>query len=50
VFGVALAALLLGEHLNAQVLLSAAVVLVGVGWHVVPTALNTAPVSPDKRS
>jgi len=50
VFGVALAALLLGEHLNAQVLLSAAVVLVGVGWHVVPTALNMAPVSPDKRS
>lgn len=40
VFGVALAALLLGEHLNAQVLLSAAIVLVGVGLHVVPIALT----------
>jgi len=50
VFGVALAALLLGEHLNAQVLLSAAVVLVGVGWHVVPAALNRAPVTREKPS
>ncbi|MGY3454171.1 DMT family transporter [Bradyrhizobium sp. USDA 4353] len=40
VFGVALAALLLGEHLNARVLMSAAIVLAGVGMHVVPIALR----------
>jgi O-acetylserine/cysteine efflux transporter len=50
VFGVALAALLLGEHLNSQVLLSACIVLVGVGLHVVPMALNRAPVSQRKLS
>ncbi|MET4261808.1 O-acetylserine/cysteine efflux transporter [Bradyrhizobium sp. S3.12.5] len=47
VFGVALAALVLGEHLNFQVLTSAAIVLVGVGLHVVPMALNRAPVARD---
>ncbi|GLH80653.1 membrane protein [Bradyrhizobium sp. SSBR45G] len=40
VFGVALSALLLGEHLSFQVLLSAAFVLGGVGLHVVPIALT----------
>ncbi len=50
IFGVGLAALLLGEHLNAQVLLSAAVVLAGVGVHVVPMALNKPPVPQGKLS
>jgi O-acetylserine/cysteine efflux transporter len=50
VFGVASAALLLGEHLNTQVLLSTSIVLVGVGLHAVPIALNKAPVSDGKLS
>jgi O-acetylserine/cysteine efflux transporter len=48
VFGVALAALLLREHLNPQVLLSAAIVLAGVGLHVAPIALNKIRAPPEK--
>jgi len=48
VFGVALAALLLGENLSARLLVSAAVVLVGVGLHVVPISQGKTAVSQAK--
>jgi O-acetylserine/cysteine efflux transporter len=46
VFGVALAWLLLSENLSLQLLVSAAIVLVGVGVHVVPMALKKSAPAP----
>lgn len=45
VFGVALSWLLLGERLSVQLLLSAVLVLVGVGVHIVFMSLKSAPAS-----
>lgn len=50
VFGVALAWLQLGENLSYQLLVSAAVVLVGVGVHVVPMALKKPAPAPQART
>lgn len=50
VFGVALAWLLLGENLSLQLLVSSALVLVGVGVHIVPMALKKPAPAPRART
>lgn len=50
VFGVALAWLVLGENLSLQLLVSAAVVLAGVGVHVLPMALKKPAPAPRART